>query len=120
MNKFEWKVIGEAGVDSGQLMVVDPCYTIGKVDDAAYDRMCTETLKPEAAGKVTLSGIRGDAIVFSSGFGDGCYPVVAKYEDCGDWGTRITEVRILMGDDVFDQMSDLGITAEEYEEKSSH
>lgn len=110
---YKWKIIGEAGVDSGQLMVVDPCYAIDTVDRAAYDRMCKQTLRPEKAGKTTLTGIQGDAIVFSSGFGDGCYPVVAKYEDCGAWGTRITEVRILMGEDMTEQLKSMGIEAEE-------
>ena len=29
----EWELVGEAGVDSGQIIVVDPCYVINDEDE---------------------------------------------------------------------------------------
>jgi hypothetical protein len=38
-------------------------------------------------------------VAFSSGFGDGSYPVMARYLESPDWGRRIAEVRIVMIDE---------------------
>jgi len=167
--------IGEVGVDSGQLLITDPCY-IGKVfEDAAkkhypktyikywgrdkekvsaalmergYDvnrmtqradrievesvakaelvvhdvlRPLQNTLKfcytTVAAGDVYglicaehakggrhaqlrfAKGHDGLGVVFSPGFGDGCYQVFATLRDCGEWGTRVAKVEIVLMDD---------------------
>jgi len=29
-----------------------------------------------------------------TGLGDGCYTVEARYEDLGEWGKRVAEIRI--------------------------
>lgn len=100
--------IGSVGVDSGQLMVVDPCYIksdfevdyseeeIAKIQAGNpidvplnYNGACAVTLGDSSAG-----GMQNDlAVAFSSGYGDGVYPVYATYNSDG----RIVKVEIDMG-----------------------
>lgn len=83
--------IGSIGVDSGQAMVGDPCYL--DTWEAKYDTF--EDYKNSAgeysylgACNATLNkgygelGI-GSAVVFSTGYGDGLYPVYAELDEDG-------------------------------------
>lgn len=80
MNK---KLIGYCGVDSGQIMIVDPCYALKKMTEeeaeAKYKACCDVTLSKEENGEVLLSGIAGFGVVTGSFGGDGNYPVYANY-----------------------------------------
>jgi len=91
--KVTKELIGHVGVDSGQLMVVDPCYVFKQMTqseaDELYKDACNAT-KPH--GMVLCSGIQGEAAAFSSGYGDGVYPVYAYKNEEG----RIIRVEILM------------------------
>ncbi len=102
-------LIGEVGVDSGQLMVCDPCYITGefesdefrpdKPDTAGnypftYNGACGATLSDERAGQ--LGRVTG--VAFSSGLGDGVYPVYATIVDDELWGKRVAKVEIIMMD----------------------
>lgn len=161
-------LLGHVGVDSGQLMVADPCYInsqwkqngsvigvklwgqahkeiysflkdkypeleisqrdhviyvkttdvelakniyaegsqyahiIGKVivgnleTNSTYDRICHVTQNEENQGGSIpyVMGHEGFAVAFSSGLGDGFYPVYATIEDVPGWGERITKVEI--------------------------
>lgn len=142
-----WKKIGEVGVDSGQLLVCDPCYIdsewekedlMPKAEKLVFPdghmeevMRCSprwfEVVKDINAGKLKLkegSGFKkaennfsypacaektltdsygqlnykmghpGVGVVFSSGYGDGCYEVWANIVDCGNLGKRIKEVKI--------------------------
>ena len=83
--------IGEVGVDSGQLMIVDPCYIESHwkeedFDDEkkskelfSYNAVCKETLGKTCYGQIG----NGLAVAFSSGYGDGCYPVYAEINEEG-------------------------------------
>lgn len=76
------KLVGTIGVDSGQVMICDPCYVLkGDYDGGKneYSRACEETLKNEA-GPITLDG-GGDAVVSMTAYGDGTYPVYAEERD---------------------------------------
>lgn len=157
--------IGEVGVDSGQLMVCDPCYIHGEwketqaldvgseqyvdndngtvwvcdlhVPNGSDDRMrfnnygtplkvyggltpnqliesgrwqrqdrqipgegefsyqgcCAATIKKPNAGQLAYKlGHAGAGVAFASGYGDGCYPVFATYNNEG----RIVKVEIIM------------------------
>ena len=86
----KWKKIGMAGVDSGELIICDPCYLNQKSVAKVFANGCGrqhKQLKFDA-------GHAGAGVAFSSGIGDGCYPVYARIEEVPGWGKRICEVRI--------------------------
>jgi hypothetical protein len=89
---MERKLIGHVGVDSGTLMIADPCYVTGDrwtKDD--YDKyvVCMDEYT-----QVNNKHGASIATIFSSGFGDGVYGVYATYKNCGKWGKRIAKVEI--------------------------
>lgn len=84
------KVIGYCGVDSGQILLIDPCYVWGddfNVDGEPtggnYDAACRITLSDAGAGEVDGGVVSGTA------WGDGSYPVTATYS-----GNRIVSLTI--------------------------
>ena len=104
LEKQGWKRVGYADVDSGQIMIGDPCYTLPRkmdedlgldydelIDRWPYDKpgQTTLTAKPDHAGA---------GIVMHTGFGDGTYPVLIREHDYGPGGMsgiRVIEARIL-------------------------
>jgi hypothetical protein len=94
-NKMEidgLEYIGSFAVDSGQAMVGDPCYLDqwktdegvewnleGKVGQYSYQGASATTL--ENTGTMELG--TNQAVAFSTGFGDGLYPVWAKFDEEG-------------------------------------
>lgn len=86
-NSMKTKILGYCAVDSGQLLVVDPCYLnkweSGEYDekDKHYRRVCDKS--GEGGGEILISGIGGNGVVFPSGCGDGVYPVTAHYNKEG-------------------------------------
>lgn len=104
--KEGWKQIGSVGVDSGSLMIGDPCYLDHKDDwnPKLYDKWIVGKLCDSKNQAIEIEEMcQNQAVAFSSGFGDGVYPVFAYYKNYGtkkrpDW--RIKEVRIgLIQDD---------------------
>lgn len=90
--------IGHVAVDSGQLMICDPCYLDQyeggeftndppKEGEWSYNSVCQMTCGDPCFGDIQ----NGLAVAFSSGYGDGFYPVYAEVED-----GRVMEVRIIM------------------------
>lgn len=84
--------VGSFGVDSGQVMVGDPCYLDewksnrndewnleGKVGQYSYQGASATTLTDLSSGELGI----GNAVVFSTGYGDGLYPVYALINDEG-------------------------------------
>ncbi len=111
-NKQE-KHIGKVGVDSGQLLICDPCYIddlwmqeefdldwksapVPKVKGRfSYAGVCETTLSDKQAGQLYYQrGHAGIGVAFGSGLGDGVYDVYATYADVEGWGRRIVSVRI--------------------------
>ena len=144
--------IGSVGVDSGQLMITDPCYVkdfdlhndfedirryknkkSGKVlqyqkDFSNYEEIIPEYKKtmnelnsngewielPHPHSKDRSYSVRGSCmatiesdggelgnssgVVFSSGFGDGCYDVYAYTQNIEGWGNRVCKVEIVLID----------------------
>jgi hypothetical protein len=102
-------LIGHVGVDSGQVMVGDPCY----LDDFeaqgdgpermdhpepypfSYEGACSATLSARAAGELG-SGL---AVVASTGWGDGLYPVYAEVDPTSG---RIAALRVVFIEDAED------------------
>ncbi len=115
MNKIpldKWVAVGICPVDSGQIMLVDPCYVL---PDKAR-KLGNRTLKgkrgydymklvnqwdynnPDLIKRMTLnpvfSAIAGKGVVVSSGNGDGVYTVFAKFTDTGGGDIRLSKVKI--------------------------
>ena len=143
-------LIGKVGVDSGQLMVTDPCYldrfenndykptrkyvcvtdkkkiiewprdfynyeddiidgynknmnTLIKdklfiqvkdeIIDSSYSFVgaCHQSSKTENQGGELGNGL---GLSFSTGYGDGAYPVYAYYEESESWGKRVKKIEI--------------------------
>lgn len=90
-----WKTIGTIGVDAGLCWVGDPCYILGgdrpKSIGKDWPEFC-DLLGGEYPTQKSFSydmGHEGLGVCFSTGYGDGSYPVKAKFED-----GRIKEIKI--------------------------
>ena len=84
------KLAGFCGVDSGQIMVIDPCYAFQ--GGTNYEAICKVSLA-DTFGEFPLpaNGYDQDiGVVTSSGYGDGRYPVFVDVNDDG----RVVELRI--------------------------
>ena len=110
-----WEYIGTIGVDSGQMMLADPCYVKDFADDNSdaegvmklmeamkdgsdnsfsYIGACSQSNTPQQAG-VLVNDIGAEmGVVCSSGFGDGVYPVYVKRHAFGNNDTRVVEMKI--------------------------
>ena len=80
--------IGNCAVDSGQLLIIDPCYLRDWVDgesegDNHYAITCRTTMSKDQAGEILVAGVGGIGVAASSGLGDGNYPVYAEYVNIG-------------------------------------
>lgn len=99
----DWVHIGNVGVDSGTLMIGDPCYLNDKEDwnSELYDKWIVGKLGEENKVSVQISEMCPEqAVAFESGFGDGCYEVYALVKDYGkNLGKRIKEVRVVLIED---------------------
>jgi hypothetical protein len=100
--------IGVVAVDSGQLMLTDPCYVDGswnpdtdapddwgmnaeQPDEFSYHGACCQTLSEKLGGQLNFpDGIKGAGVAVSTGWGDGIYPVFAIYNEEG----RVVKVEI--------------------------
>ncbi|MFA0889240.1 MAG: hypothetical protein ACC613_09155 [Synergistales bacterium] len=89
-------LLGHVSVDSGQLILVDPCYLKDWKDgpfdlnlkaDNHYAECCLASLSVKGGGQV----FNNLAVCFSTGWGDGVYPVYGIRED-----GRIVKVEIEM------------------------
>jgi len=94
-NKENWEYVGSCGVDSGQILFVDPCYLHDWVngeydDDSDYGRCCSVTLSKEGAGGVVLNK-GAEVVATQTAYGDGFYPVFIMK----DGGGRIVEAKIV-------------------------
>ena len=94
--KTEWKKIGMVAVDSGTLMIGDPCYLDGDGWTEKDYKKYVCGMKGDYEQVPFTKGHVGKALIFSSGLGDGCYEVFAKIKDIKDWGKRVTEVKIVL------------------------
>ena len=105
--KLTKKLLGHCGVDSGQILLTDPCYIENEwkkqgkkgldfeneksKGEYSYQGCCIETVKKAGGGQLNYKmGHAGAGVVCSSGHGDGTYPVYAYYNEEG----RIMKVEI--------------------------
>ena len=98
--------VGNVSVDSGQVMVIDPCYVLDGAHDEApeydpsdgkvcgYGHPCEVTLSDKRHGEFMAKGF-ASAVASSSGYGDGNYPVYAVKNGEG----RVVELTIYFDED---------------------
>jgi len=96
--------VGDIAIDSGQAMVGDPCYLDewntnrgeewdleGKIGQYSYQGASATTIK-HSMGQLG----NGRAFVFSTGYGDGMYPVYISFDE----NDRVSKVVIdFIGDE---------------------
>jgi hypothetical protein len=88
----QWQQIGEIPVDTGRLVLVDPMNLDDVIDHVG------EVIDHEVPKSMTYELVTNDygvavALVFSTGLGDGLYPVDARFEEA-EGSVRIAEIRV--------------------------
>lgn len=83
----KWETIGHFGVDSGTVMVGDPCYV---VPDENWSDWCMEFERNEHQ---RVAEMDAGYFAITTPHGDGSYPVKARRNDYG----QIVEIRIQLG-----------------------
>lgn len=110
-HSIEVEFIGEVCVDSGQLMITDPCYidqewvndgaagflpSLGVADELysySYDGVCGAARSAAQHGQLAFTaGHAGAGVSFATAWGDGSYPVYAEKHD-----GRIVRVFVTVG-----------------------
>lgn len=101
--------LGTVGVDSGQLLLTDPCYIDGEWEDEPYETLreyehagfpysyngaCQATLSEGFGELVFSAGHTGAGVAFATGWGDGLYNVFGEKHD-----GRIVRVYVNLGAD---------------------
>jgi len=107
MTKKTKKLIGYCGVDSGSIMITDPCYLgawkdnepfqekeKGEDGNYSYRGACEKTCGNDQAGQLLNEIGAKMAVVSTTGFGDGVYPVYAEYDQVSSKETRIKSLTI--------------------------
>jgi hypothetical protein len=82
-------ILGSVAVDSGQLIIVDPCYlreAMAKGFDDFYEKVCAAAM----SGPVLFSGIGGVGMAINNFGGDGSYEVTADFAT----GLRLRSITI--------------------------
>jgi len=86
------RLIGHCAVDSGQIMLVDPCYVIG---DAYTEKHYGNTIDVTCGDKRSCGpDLGGLAVSTETGVGDGRFPVYGTFD-----GPRIVSVEIKFSED---------------------
>ena len=80
-----WQRIGEVPVDSGRLVLVDPMNADEVAEHEGDSALSYELVSNDLGIAV--------AMTFSTGLGDGVYPVDARFEEAAG-AVRIAEVRV--------------------------
>ena len=99
MSKTKKVILGTIGIDSGQVLICDPCYIDGewkhskegkgKFGDGHYEQCCEASMSKQGGGEVLISGIAGTGVASETGYGDGSYPVEATIKN-----GRVKEIKI--------------------------
>lgn len=97
--RTERRILGICGVDSGQILLVDPCYI---EDSFSYDECCRVTNGPVCEG-----------VGVSTGLGDGSYEVIGTFGELPHWGKRLLSAEIVFICDV--ELEDDGSSGESEE-----
>ena len=97
--------LGVVGVDSGTLMITDPCYYMDHQDRSKIKKgYRQEDVYKDDDKRYRV--IDFNALTFSSGYGDGSYSVYGYIND----DNRIIKVEIIMGEHMIDMKTGNTIT----------
>ena len=83
-----WFRAGEVGVDSGHMILVDPCYVSGGCDTDSCYEATTDDATGCGLGHPYQALTEGSGMVTQTGIGDGVYPVYVCRRDMAGWGER--------------------------------
>ena len=97
--------LGVVGVDSGTLMITDPCYYMDGFDRTKISKGYGKDDVYKDDGK-RFRMISNSSLSFSSGYGDGGYSVYGYIND----DNRIIKVEIIMGEHMIDMKTGNTIT----------
>jgi hypothetical protein len=88
-----WIEIGKVGVDSDKLMICDPAFIDPEWKNAICHSVENSDTDIVIDAKAPLFRIHPDriAVAFSSGIGDGLYPVFVKFNGLG----QVAEIKIV-------------------------
>ena len=91
--------LGKIGVDSGTMMMCDPCYVMGGMTKD-WKTICKE-MKGMVFGKnISLNDNDfADGVIFRTGLGDGNYAVTLEIVNRGKWGKRVKSATITFIED---------------------
>jgi hypothetical protein len=87
--RIERKVIGEVCIDTGTLVVGDPCH-LDSIDDKFPSDGFSEQFEKDIGNGKTIP----TAVSLMTGLGDGFYPVIATIGEVPGWGKRIWGIHI--------------------------
>jgi len=92
--------LGKCGVDSGRLLITDPCYIdkVQKIVDESFDKIYEDDYQ-----SLNFKNGEGLGVTFSSGYGDGLYSIYG-YKNKDD---RIIKVEIIMGEHMIDSKGEV-------------
>lgn len=108
--QYQWIRIGSAAVDSGCLMICDPCYAIGKDADLTQtypdwsDFVDNHFKWDDKHNQYTFHqvpfklGHEGAGVVASTAYGDGFYPVYALVDKSDPDTEKPLGMMVLTGD----------------------
>jgi hypothetical protein len=90
--KRQWQTIGEVCVDTGTIVICDPCQA-NETTEWCYDGM--DLQNDSGAAELNDDGGIPIAVALTTGIGDGRYKVEARYVETDSiFGKRIAEIRI--------------------------
>lgn len=92
-NVGQWIFMGHVAVDSGRLLIIDPC-KIDLLSASEIHGICWDSGLAETIQVNTPKGKPGLAVIFDTGLGDGLYEVFGLVKKVRGIGLRIAEVKI--------------------------
>lgn len=78
-------------INSGKIKLKNEGTIKESKNSFSYNACCQKDMFKQLNYKL---GHKGIGVAFESGLGDGVYEVLANIKKVGDWGERITEVKI--------------------------
>ncbi len=79
----QWTKVGDIAVDTGNIIVADPCYVLkGEATDGITFEHAVGLDLPKMPDEAVRSlAEEGNGLLIQTGYGDGLYPVFAMIED---------------------------------------